>query len=81
MCDISFSSSVLAGSQYLAMDPAVPGVFTSPYPFGIDPVWPSHSFNIHTVVLFVAAPVLILSRAVSTDLGDGKQQAKLLELV
>uniref|UniRef100_A0A669ELF3 V-type proton ATPase subunit a n=1 Tax=Oreochromis niloticus TaxID=8128 RepID=A0A669ELF3_ORENI len=32
-------SSVLAGSQYLSMDPAVPGVFTSPYPFGIDPVW------------------------------------------
>lgn len=63
------------------MDPAVPGVFTSPYPFGIDPVWPSHSFNIHTVVSFVAAPVLILSHAVSTDLGDGQQQAELPELV
>uniref|UniRef100_A0A669EHL7 V-type proton ATPase subunit a n=1 Tax=Oreochromis niloticus TaxID=8128 RepID=A0A669EHL7_ORENI len=34
-----WNSSVLAGSQYLSMDPAVPGVFTSPYPFGIDPVW------------------------------------------
>ncbi|XP_039872064.1 T cell immune regulator 1, ATPase H+ transporting V0 subunit a3b isoform X1 [Simochromis diagramma] len=34
-----WNSSVLAGSQYLSMDPVVPGVFTSPYPFGIDPVW------------------------------------------
>ena len=35
---ISFSSSVLAQNQYLSMDPTVAGVFTSPYPFGIDPV-------------------------------------------
>lgn len=35
---IPSSSSVLAGSQYLSMDPVVPGVFTDPYPFGIDPV-------------------------------------------
>ncbi|KAK2849180.1 hypothetical protein Q5P01_009014 [Channa striata] len=34
-----WNSSVLAKSQYLSMDPAVPGVFTSPYPFGIDPIW------------------------------------------
>uniref|UniRef100_A0A8C5FZ97 V-type proton ATPase subunit a n=1 Tax=Gouania willdenowi TaxID=441366 RepID=A0A8C5FZ97_GOUWI len=34
-----WNSSVLAGSQYLSMDPALPGVFTSPYPFGIDPIW------------------------------------------
>uniref|UniRef100_A0A3Q0SBB6 V-type proton ATPase subunit a n=1 Tax=Amphilophus citrinellus TaxID=61819 RepID=A0A3Q0SBB6_AMPCI len=34
-----WNSSVLAGSQYLSMDPVVPGVYTSPYPFGIDPVW------------------------------------------
>uniref|UniRef100_A0AAQ4P7P8 V-type proton ATPase subunit a n=1 Tax=Gasterosteus aculeatus aculeatus TaxID=481459 RepID=A0AAQ4P7P8_GASAC len=33
------SASVLAGNQYLSMDPVVPGVFTTPYPFGIDPVW------------------------------------------
>uniref|UniRef100_A0A672YQ08 V-type proton ATPase subunit a n=1 Tax=Sphaeramia orbicularis TaxID=375764 RepID=A0A672YQ08_9TELE len=26
-------------NQYLAMDPNETGVFTSPYPFGIDPVW------------------------------------------
>uniref|UniRef100_A0A7N9AYS5 V-type proton ATPase subunit a n=1 Tax=Mastacembelus armatus TaxID=205130 RepID=A0A7N9AYS5_9TELE len=32
-------ASVLAGNQYLSMDPVVSGVFTSPYPFGIDPVW------------------------------------------
>uniref|UniRef100_A0A665TQU8 V-type proton ATPase subunit a n=1 Tax=Echeneis naucrates TaxID=173247 RepID=A0A665TQU8_ECHNA len=25
--------------RYLTMDPVVPGVFTSPYPFGIDPIW------------------------------------------
>uniref|UniRef100_A0A4W6C067 V-type proton ATPase subunit a n=1 Tax=Lates calcarifer TaxID=8187 RepID=A0A4W6C067_LATCA len=34
-----FSASVLAGSEYLSMDPNVTGVFTSPYPFGIDPIW------------------------------------------
>uniref|UniRef100_A0A3Q3JN78 V-type proton ATPase subunit a n=1 Tax=Monopterus albus TaxID=43700 RepID=A0A3Q3JN78_MONAL len=34
-----WNSSVLARNQYLSMDPVVPGVFTSPYPFGIDPVW------------------------------------------
>uniref|UniRef100_A0AAQ5XD03 V-type proton ATPase subunit a n=1 Tax=Amphiprion ocellaris TaxID=80972 RepID=A0AAQ5XD03_AMPOC len=32
-------ASVLAGNQYLSMDPVQPGVFTGPYPFGIDPVW------------------------------------------
>uniref|UniRef100_A0A665TQS2 V-type proton ATPase subunit a n=1 Tax=Echeneis naucrates TaxID=173247 RepID=A0A665TQS2_ECHNA len=26
-------------NEYLTMDPVVPGVFTSPYPFGIDPIW------------------------------------------
>ncbi|TWW55533.1 T cell immune regulator 1, ATPase H+ transporting V0 subunit a3b [Takifugu flavidus] len=34
-----WNSSVLSGTQFLSMDPVVPGVFTSPYPFGIDPVW------------------------------------------
>uniref|UniRef100_A0A7N8X9C6 V-type proton ATPase subunit a n=1 Tax=Mastacembelus armatus TaxID=205130 RepID=A0A7N8X9C6_9TELE len=34
-----WNASVLAGNQYLSMDPVVSGVFTSPYPFGIDPVW------------------------------------------
>lgn len=34
-----WNSSVLAGNQYLSMDPVVSGVFTSPYPFGIDPIW------------------------------------------
>uniref|UniRef100_A0A8D3E9W5 V-type proton ATPase subunit a n=1 Tax=Scophthalmus maximus TaxID=52904 RepID=A0A8D3E9W5_SCOMX len=34
-----WNSSVLAGSEYLSMDPVVSGVFTSPYPFGIDPIW------------------------------------------
>ncbi|XP_047441548.1 T cell immune regulator 1, ATPase H+ transporting V0 subunit a3b [Mugil cephalus] len=34
-----WNSSVLAGSQYLSMSPTVPGVFTGPYPFGIDPIW------------------------------------------
>lgn len=46
LCFISFSSSVLAENQYLSMDPVVSGVFTSPYPFGIDPVWPSHLSNL-----------------------------------
>ncbi|CAG06270.1 unnamed protein product, partial [Tetraodon nigroviridis] len=34
-----WNSSVLSGTQFLPMDPVVPGVFTSPYPFGIDPIW------------------------------------------
>uniref|UniRef100_A0A3B3WWB6 V-type proton ATPase subunit a n=1 Tax=Poecilia mexicana TaxID=48701 RepID=A0A3B3WWB6_9TELE len=34
-----WNSSVLRGNQFLSMDPNVTGVFTSPYPFGIDPVW------------------------------------------
>ncbi|XP_029021307.1 T cell immune regulator 1, ATPase H+ transporting V0 subunit a3b isoform X2 [Betta splendens] len=34
-----WNASVLAGTRYLSMDPVVPGVFTGPYPFGIDPVW------------------------------------------
>uniref|UniRef100_A0A8C5BWC1 V-type proton ATPase subunit a n=1 Tax=Gadus morhua TaxID=8049 RepID=A0A8C5BWC1_GADMO len=34
-----WNASVLAGTPLLAMDPVVPGVFTNPYPFGIDPVW------------------------------------------
>lgn len=35
------SSSVLAGSPFLAINPTEPGAFTGPYPFGIDPVWTS----------------------------------------
>ncbi|MEQ2161993.1 hypothetical protein GOODEAATRI_015416 [Goodea atripinnis] len=34
-----WNSSVLEGSQFLSMDPNVTGVFTTPYPFGIDPIW------------------------------------------
>uniref|UniRef100_A0A8C6PWV8 V-type proton ATPase subunit a n=1 Tax=Nothobranchius furzeri TaxID=105023 RepID=A0A8C6PWV8_NOTFU len=34
-----WNSSVLGGNQDLSMDPNVTGVFSSPYPFGIDPVW------------------------------------------
>ncbi|XP_047209948.1 T cell immune regulator 1, ATPase H+ transporting V0 subunit a3b [Girardinichthys multiradiatus] len=34
-----WNSSVLEGSQFLSMDPNVAGVFTTPYPFGIDPIW------------------------------------------
>ncbi|XP_077388371.1 T cell immune regulator 1, ATPase H+ transporting V0 subunit a3b [Festucalex cinctus] len=34
-----WNSSVLAGNKFLSLDPVVPGVFTSPYPFGIDPIW------------------------------------------
>uniref|UniRef100_A0A8C3A4A1 V-type proton ATPase subunit a n=1 Tax=Cyclopterus lumpus TaxID=8103 RepID=A0A8C3A4A1_CYCLU len=34
-----WNASVLAGNKFLSMDPVVPGVFTTPYPFGIDPVW------------------------------------------
>uniref|UniRef100_H2LIJ8 V-type proton ATPase subunit a n=1 Tax=Oryzias latipes TaxID=8090 RepID=H2LIJ8_ORYLA len=34
-----WNASVLGGNKFLSMDPVVSGVFTSPYPFGIDPVW------------------------------------------
>ncbi|KAM3867361.1 T cell immune regulator 1, ATPase H+ transporting V0 subunit a3b [Diretmus argenteus] len=34
-----WNASVLADSRFLSMDPVVAGVFTSPYPFGIDPIW------------------------------------------
>lgn len=34
-----WNTSVLQGNQFLSMDPNVSGVFTSPYPFGIDPIW------------------------------------------
>lgn len=52
------SSSVLAGTSFLAIDPAEPGAFKGPYPFGIDPVWTSHSLNLvlrlglHPIVFF-----------------------------
>uniref|UniRef100_A0A3B3Q6R0 V-type proton ATPase subunit a n=2 Tax=Paramormyrops kingsleyae TaxID=1676925 RepID=A0A3B3Q6R0_9TELE len=29
----------LQGNKLLQLDPAVPGVFTGPYPIGIDPIW------------------------------------------
>ncbi|XP_038152455.1 T cell immune regulator 1, ATPase H+ transporting V0 subunit a3b isoform X1 [Cyprinodon tularosa] len=34
-----WNSLVLKENQYLSLDPNVSGVFTSPYPFGIDPIW------------------------------------------
>lgn len=49
------SASVLAGTPFLSIDPAEPGAFTGPYPFGIDPVRTSHSSNFvrHPFVVFV----------------------------
>lgn len=61
------------------MDPVVTGVFTSPYPFGIDPVRTSH-YLAHCC--FVTAPILILSGVVSwSDLGAVQQQTNFPELV
>ncbi|XP_075889133.1 T cell immune regulator 1, ATPase H+ transporting V0 subunit a3b [Nelusetta ayraudi] len=34
-----WNSSVLAGTPFLSIDPAQPGAFNGPYPFGIDPIW------------------------------------------
>uniref|UniRef100_A0A665TFD9 V-type proton ATPase subunit a n=1 Tax=Echeneis naucrates TaxID=173247 RepID=A0A665TFD9_ECHNA len=36
---LSVSQDLFLVHEYLTMDPVVPGVFTSPYPFGIDPIW------------------------------------------
>lgn len=83
------SASVLARNQYLSMDPALPGVFSSPYPFGIDPVRPSSSssslswLQYHCIFVslslgFLLDSVLFVS---STDLGYGQQQTNFPELV
>lgn len=76
---ISFSSSVLAQNQYLSMDPTVAGVFTSPYPFGIDPVWPSQSLHLLSRSIYFMLPsclsvktVLILSRSQIWGLSNNK---------
>lgn len=39
LCLCLCSAHVMEKSQYLQLDPAVPGVYSgNPYPFGIDPV-------------------------------------------
>ncbi|CAO2603211.1 V-type proton ATPase 116 kDa subunit a 4 [Lemmus lemmus] len=36
----TWNSHVMEKSQYLQLDPAIPGVYSgNPYPFGIDPIW------------------------------------------
>ncbi|XP_041917750.1 V-type proton ATPase 116 kDa subunit a 3-like [Alosa alosa] len=35
----NWTSQDLNDNQYLTLDPTVTGVFTGPYPFGIDPIW------------------------------------------
>lgn len=62
-CFIPCSSSVLSASPFLSIDPAEPGAFKGPYPFGIDPVWTSHFSNFvlrlgfHLIVIsFVQQP-------------------------
>ncbi|MBN3296539.1 V-type proton ATPase 116 kDa subunit a isoform X2 [Amia ocellicauda] len=35
----NWSNAVLEGNAVLQLDPAVPGVFSGPYPVGIDPIW------------------------------------------
>ncbi|XP_035306963.1 V-type proton ATPase 116 kDa subunit a isoform X2 [Cricetulus griseus] len=36
----TWNAHVMEKSQYLQLDPAVPGVYSgNPYPFGIDPIW------------------------------------------
>uniref|UniRef100_A0A8C8CA95 V-type proton ATPase subunit a n=1 Tax=Oncorhynchus tshawytscha TaxID=74940 RepID=A0A8C8CA95_ONCTS len=34
-----WSSATLKGNNFLSLDPNITGVFTGPYPFGIDPIW------------------------------------------
>ncbi|XP_031424648.1 T cell immune regulator 1, ATPase H+ transporting V0 subunit a3b isoform X2 [Clupea harengus] len=35
----NWTAEDISNNQYLTLDPNVPGVFTGPYPFGIDPIW------------------------------------------
>uniref|UniRef100_A0A8C7SFN4 V-type proton ATPase subunit a n=1 Tax=Oncorhynchus mykiss TaxID=8022 RepID=A0A8C7SFN4_ONCMY len=35
----SGDSTTLKGNNFLSLDPNITGVFTGPYPFGIDPIW------------------------------------------
>uniref|UniRef100_UPI00359018C4 V-type proton ATPase 116 kDa subunit a 1-like isoform X6 n=1 Tax=Myxine glutinosa TaxID=7769 RepID=UPI00359018C4 len=35
----NWTDADLKGNSLLQLDPAVPGVFNGPYPFGIDPIW------------------------------------------
>ncbi|XP_062856933.1 T cell immune regulator 1, ATPase H+ transporting V0 subunit a3b [Trichomycterus rosablanca] len=35
----NWTDDTLKSNQYLTLDPNVTGVFTGPYPFGIDPIW------------------------------------------
>ncbi|XP_036195646.1 V-type proton ATPase 116 kDa subunit a1 isoform X6 [Myotis myotis] len=35
----NWTEETLRGNPVLQLDPAVPGVFGGPYPFGIDPIW------------------------------------------
>ncbi|VTJ57197.1 V-type proton ATPase 116 kDa subunit a 2 isoform X3 [Marmota monax] len=36
---VLWNDSVVRHSRVLQLDPAIPGVFRGPYPFGIDPIW------------------------------------------
>ncbi|XP_050012774.1 V-type proton ATPase 116 kDa subunit a 1 isoform X2 [Alexandromys fortis] len=37
--DGNWTEDTLLGSSVLQLNPAIPGVFGGPYPFGIDPIW------------------------------------------
>ncbi|XP_005369091.1 V-type proton ATPase 116 kDa subunit a isoform X7 [Microtus ochrogaster] len=37
--DGNWTEETLLGSSVLQLNPAIPGVFGGPYPFGIDPIW------------------------------------------
>lgn len=35
----NWTSKIISTTPFLSLDPNAPGVFTGPYPFGIDPIW------------------------------------------
>ncbi|CDQ85903.1 unnamed protein product [Oncorhynchus mykiss] len=55
----SLSPTTVKENNFLSLDPNITGVFTGPYPFGIDPVWKCTSHCLHlSLTLHLSLPHL-----------------------